>query len=76
MIRDPEWTGVLGWLYPPAGRRRTWLLLVPRCPSCGGYSHAHRVDRFGSTFVRSPSCRPSSTYEVTVYVVLPTGAAA
>jgi len=30
-----------GVAYPPAGRRRLWLLLVPRCPHCG-HAHAHR----------------------------------
>jgi len=30
-----------GVAYAPAGRRRLWLLLVPRCPHCG-HAHAHR----------------------------------
>lgn len=62
-------TTVAGLLYPPCGRRRQWAIVVPHC-ACG-YMHRHASDSYGTTFARSPSCRPSSTYLIHTVVVLP-----
>lgn len=57
-------------LYPPAGRRTKWAVIIPSCPVCG-YMHAHSLDGFARVVVRAPSCRPWVTYEITASVVLP-----
>lgn len=56
---------VLGVWHPPSGRRTLALVYVPRCELCGG-AHTHRATRWGTSFTRSPSCRPGSEYEVII----------
>ncbi len=52
-----------GELHPPIGRRRTWMLLVKRCPLCG-YAHTHRADVVRPTYRRAPLCGHAAEYRV------------
>ena len=72
---QPTWVGVAGQLCPPAGRRASWLLFVPKCPACG-YAHHHRADVFHEKYLRRPSCCPWLFYSVHARIVLPEAVAA
>jgi hypothetical protein len=67
--RHPDWAAA-GLLYPPAGRRSRWGVVVTHCPLCH-YMHRHALDGFARVIVGTPSCRPWLSYEIHAAVVLP-----
>ena len=64
---EPTLHSVPGVFYPPSGRRRLALVVVPRCFFCTG-SHAHRGGADGA--VRRAGCGRGA-YVVKIVMTVP-----